>query len=180
MIIKHALIWCYAAIAVTLLCLGMFSVGQQVLRQSINDVPVEMAEDIAAGAPVPAASVDIAASLSPFVILYDANGRPIGGNGYLNGAHPVPPAGVFENVGFWAHGHSWEPQYDPEVRVDAAIVPTQGGFVLVGRNMREMQRHIEHLGSLMFEGWVATLAALLVVQLAYVAFVRGVARRHTR
>jgi hypothetical protein len=154
--------WIFVSLPTTALCLGMYSVGQQVLRQSINDVPVQMAEDTAAGAPVPSNKVDIAASLSPFVIVYDKSGTPVGGNGYLNGQWPAPPPGVFEDVSFWAHGHSWEPEFSPEVRVDAAIVPYSGGYVLAGRNMREMELHIIHLGGLVFAGWLALEGAILV------------------
>jgi hypothetical protein len=154
--------WLLMAVPITALCIGMYAVGQQVFRQSINDVPVQMAEDIAAGAPVPGGAINIAQSLSPFVIIYDKNGIPVGGNGYLNGTLPAPPASVFQSVSFWAHGHSWQPSYNPEVRVDAAIVPTATGFVLAGRNMSEMDLNIEHLGELMLTGWLATLAATFI------------------
>ena len=51
----------------------------------------------------------------------------------------------------------------PGVRIDAAIVPYKDGYVLAGRNMREMESHIEHLGGLMVAGWLATLALTLVM-----------------
>ena len=168
--------WADSALIITALCVGMYSVGQQVLRQSINDTPVQLAEDTAAALEagqagvVPKQKVDIAASLSPFVILYDKAGNPSAGNGYLDGQLPTPPQGVFQSVDFWAHGHSWEPRSG--VRVDAAIVPWSGGYVLAGRSMREMERHIEHMGALMVIGWLGTLALSLIALVLVDAFVR--------
>src|ERR1035438_8964656 len=69
----------------TVLALALYSIPQQVLRQGANDPQIQMAGDLAARleqgvAPieaVPAGAVDIARSLSPFVIAYDDQGQPL-------------------------------------------------------------------------------------------------------
>lgn len=156
--------WALLAVPITLLSLLIYVGGQQVLRQSVNDLPAQLAQDVASGTSgVPTNHVDIAQSLSPFVIVYDKNGTPISGNGYLDGKLPTPPKGVFENVDFWANGHSWQPQSDPVVRVDVAIVPTDTGFILAGQNMRQVEQHIIHLGGLLLTGWIFTLGATFVM-----------------
>ncbi|MGD0859585.1 MAG: hypothetical protein ABR912_09720, partial [Terracidiphilus sp.] len=66
------------------LALALYAIPQQVLRQGANDPQIQLADDLAARleqgiAPaeaVPAGSVDIARSLSSFVIAYDDQGRP--------------------------------------------------------------------------------------------------------
>jgi hypothetical protein len=104
------------------------------------------------------------------VIVYDKDGKIVGGNGLLDGQMPTPPHGVFDNVDFWRWGHSWQPNKD--VRIDAAIIPytsTSGpGFVLGGRNMHLMEDHILHIGALVFQAWILLLLATF--------FTKGVAR----
>ena len=115
-----------------------------------------MAEDAAtalsSNAPVqsviPPGAVDIAASLAPYVVVYDASGRPIAGNGFLNGTLPSLPSGVFDSVR--AQGgedwFSWQPR--PGVRsavVVDQITSAQGGFVMVGRSLREAEIRVDEL-----------------------------------
>ncbi|MGA9069754.1 MAG: hypothetical protein WB424_05850, partial [Terracidiphilus sp.] len=69
----------------TVLALALYTIPQQVLRQGANDPQIQLAGDLAfrleagTAAPdsVPAASVDIAHSLAPFVIAFDDEGKPL-------------------------------------------------------------------------------------------------------
>ena len=141
------------------------------LRQSMNDVPVQVAEDAVSQlqsgilpADVAKTTVDVRNTIDQFVIVYDKSGKVIAGSGHLNGQIPTPPHGVFDNVGFWRYGHSWQP--DQDVRIDAAIIPYsyQGteGYVLGGQNMRVMEMHIEHIGALVFGAWILLLIATFI------------------
>jgi hypothetical protein len=174
--------WIPLAVAVTGLSVLCYGGAQQVLRQSINDVPVQYAEDAAAHlhegqsvADVTSGHVDIRNSTSPFVIIYDKDGKVLGGSGYLDGKVPTPPHGVFENSGFWRYGHSWQPE--PDVRIDIAIVPytvgTDFGFAVGGRTMRMMEDHVTHVGELMFQAWVFIMLATFLAK----AFVMRVDKR---
>jgi len=70
----------------TFIALTGYNISQQVLRMSANDPQIQMAEDAAqrlnagedAERIVPDHKVDMAASLAPFVIIYDDSGRPLG------------------------------------------------------------------------------------------------------
>jgi hypothetical protein len=111
-------------------------------------------------------SVDIRTSIAPFVIVYDKDGKVVTGNGTLSGQVPTPPHGVFENIGFWHWGHSWQP--DTDVRVDVAIIPYtstySSGYVLGGRNMHLMEDHILHIGLLVLQAWIVLLIATFLAK----------------
>jgi len=165
--------WLPIGLAVTGLMLAVYLGAQQTIRQSFNDISVQNAEDAAAQlsagktvADVAPGDVPIRTSIAPFVLVYDGNGKPLGGNGTLDGAQPVPPQGVFDNAPFWRWGHTWQPT--TEVRIDAAIVPfstdTISGFVLGGRNMRLMQNHITRIGWLMLLTWVVIMGTTFIAK----------------
>lgn len=126
---------------------------------------------------IPDDSIDMAHSLSPFLIAYDAQGKPVASQGKLNGKIPAPPKGVFENVR--AKGEeriSWEPQ--PGVRFAAVVlhVPAANnvkeGFVLAGRSLREVEIREKQLGDLAFLNWLVMMGLILVGTLAFGWFTR--------
>lgn len=86
------------AIVVTALSIGLYSVGQQVYRQSAYDPQVQVAHDAAAAittgaeygnSDFPESIVDMSTSLAPFTILYTTDGTPIAGSGTLHYASVV-------------------------------------------------------------------------------------------
>ena len=125
-------------------CSGLiYAVGQQDLRQSADDPQIQMAEDAAAKLAggqqvqsiVPTEKVDIAKSLAPYIIVFDATGKPIASSAQLDGQTPTIPPGVFDYVR--QHGEdriTWQPQ--PGVRSAVVVTQFQGpnsGFVVAGR-----------------------------------------------
>ena len=74
--------WLPLAVLATAFCGLAYVTVQQALRQDANDPQIQMAEDTAAAldkgagsdAVLPAQHVELASSLAPFVILYDASG----------------------------------------------------------------------------------------------------------
>ncbi len=173
------LLWLPLAISVTGVCLLVYGAVQQNYRQSLNDPQVQMAEDAAralsAGA-VPASviphgtpAVDIASSLSPYLAVYDDKGLMLESSATLGNAPlPHPPGGVFDaalqNQGKdtsipGQNRVSWEPT--PGLR--SAIVTqhfsgTHSGFVVVGRNMREVEKREQQLANFVLVAWIALLA----------------------
>jgi len=157
-----------AALA-TVLALAFYAIPQQVLRQGANDPQLELAGNAAlrlqAGAPAaqviatnPADRVNMAESLSPFLIAFDEQGHVTASAAQLNGATPAPPPGVFD----YARTHSeerltWQPQ--PGVRLATVIrhLPS-GGFVLSARNMREIEAREAQMGQMARFLWLAMLA----------------------
>jgi hypothetical protein len=154
---------------------------EHVQRQGTNDPQIAMATDLVAvlergdlvatlqqGA-LPAVTggsgaVDIARSLSPFVILYDDQGHTLASQALLDGKAPVPPAGIFNYVR--SHNEdrfSWQPRRG--VRIAAVIQRVNGehpGFVLAGRNMREVESREALVGQLAGLTWIGMLGVILV------------------
>ena len=90
--------------AITTIIFGViYAAIQQNYRSGANDPQIQLARDINLklheGKAVDtffSDSINIAQSLSPFVVLYDANGKPLRSSGYLNSKIPELPAGVFD------------------------------------------------------------------------------------
>ena len=170
----------------TVLALALYAIPQQVLRQGANDPQIQLADDLAAKleqgvAPaeaVPAAAVDMARSLSPFVIAYDDQGRPLASQAQLNGQTPAPPSGVFDFVR--QHGEeriSWQPILGSVrgVRIAAIVLRVNGphpGFVLAGRNMREVEAREAQTFHMAALAWIAMLALIFVATAAFAWYTR--------
>ncbi len=165
----------------TVLALALYSIPQQVLRQGLNDPQIQLADDLTArleqgAAPaeaVPAGFVDMARSLAPFVIVYDEQGRPLASQALLNGAVPSPPQGVFDYVR--QHGQervSWQPVLGNVrgVRIASIVQRVAGahpGFVLAGRNMREVEAREEQVGHMAGLAWLGMLGLIMLGTLAF-------------
>ena len=178
-----------AALA-TGLALALYSIPQQVLRQGANDPQIALATDLVAvleqgdlvamlqqGA-LPAvaggsARVDMARSLSPFLIVYDDQGHPLASQAQLNGQIPAPPPGVFENVRQHREARiSWQPVLGREhgVRIAAVIQRVNGpnpGFVLAGRNMREVEARIDQVQQMAGLTWIGMLGVIVIGTAAF-------------
>jgi len=146
-----------------------YAVVQQDIRQSANDPQIQIAEDSAAKLTdgqsiqnvVPSEKVDIAKSLAPYIIVFDATGKPLASSALLNGQTPTIPAGVFDYIKSNGEDRiTWQPQ--PGVR--SAVVVTQfkgsnSGFVLVGRSLREVEILEDHILQLLIIGGIGMLFA---------------------
>ena len=166
--------WLPLAAVSTALCLLVYLAVQQSQRSALNDPQVQMAEDAvralergdALEMVIPSAKVEIEHSLAPFILVYDAQGRPIGGSGLLRGQLPSPPSGVFEFVR--ANGEervSWQPERG--VRIASVVRRSSAkaaGFVLAGRLMREVEKR-EHYTEVVCIGAIVALAvgSLIVI-----------------
>lgn len=154
----YKIFWAWLPLAVLVFTLSglTYVAAQQVLRQGANDPQIQLAEDVAsniANGQNPTAvfsgpgKLNIASSLAPFVIIYDAAGKPLAGNGQLGGTMPTPPAGVFRAALRLGESQvTWQPQRG--VRIASVIKPyggAQRGFVLAGRNLREVEAREQKL-----------------------------------
>jgi hypothetical protein len=149
-----------------------YFISQQVLRMSVNDPQIQLAEEAAqrlnageeAAHLVPERKVDMAASLAPFVIVYDNTGKPVASSATLDGAIPAPPRGVFEFVrSNREESVTWQPR--PEVRIASVMTRTTNGFVMAGRNMREVEIREDRVFKLAALGWLAANVALTIIWL---------------
>jgi hypothetical protein len=166
------------SVLATGLALALYAIPQHVLRSGADDPQIALAGDLTAkleqgvspANAVPPASVDMATSLSPFVIVYDDQGHPLASQAQLNGAIPILPNGVFNYVR--EHGEerlSWQPVLGKErgVRIAAIVQRVEpangaaGGFVLAGRNMREIEGRIRDVSQMAGLTWLGMLAVIL-------------------
>lgn len=169
--------WLFATIIISGISGFIYVVMQQDLRLNGNDPQVQMAEDAATAlaggqsvqSVVPTQQVDIAHSLAPYMIVFDANGKPVASSGQLNGQMPTIPAGIFDSVRQSGEDRvTWQPQ----TGVRSALVVTKfsassSGFVAAGRSLRDVEQREDTLLQLVLAGWggllvVMSLAALLL------------------
>jgi hypothetical protein len=176
----------YNALVLIALSIGMAlalnTIPQQVLRQGANDPQIQMASDLAARLNQYGVNdglrqeplvntgrlVDMDRSLAPFLIVYNDQGQPLASQAELNGQTPTLPAGVFEHVRQHEQERvSWQPALGREhgVRIAAVVVRVNGpqpGFVLAGRNMREVEAREAQVGQLALLTWIGMMGVILV------------------
>ena len=181
--------WIPIGVAITGVSLLAYMAVQQNYRQSLNDPQIQMAEDAARYlakdytpvAVVPKGEmVDIAKSLAPWIAVYDESGQSLESSGVLNDAPPQPPAGVFEYargaigdltdvrrvpLGEKMAGEnrvSWMPRSDVRSAIVVVHIPGNKGFVVAGRNMREVEERERQLGTMVMLGWLVTIIGSLM------------------
>jgi hypothetical protein len=161
------------AAASTILCLLVFVTVQQSLRTGANDPQIQMAEDAARALErgeaieqvVPATKAEIERSLAPFLMIYDADGRPLAGSGTLNGRPAAPPAGVFTYVSQHRDERvTWQPERG--VRLAAVVFRTTASpaaFVLAARSLREVEKREAYMQNVAAGALVATFCVILLL-----------------
>jgi hypothetical protein len=168
---RHLLYWVCAALVITAIYATIGGVVQNVLRSGANDPQLQLAEDAAArmrqgitSTDPRVESVDIAASLAPFLIVYDRQGRVVSSSGQLNGQTPTLPEGVLTSMSVGGEKQvTWQPQAG--VRVAAVVVATEQGYTVSGRSLREVEGRISELQRLILTAWVLSLSALALTYL---------------
>ena len=154
------------------LSLGFVIIQQGSLRQSANDPQLGMAADLTSrierGAS-PASIIsrdqtDMDLSLSPFVIAYDEQGRVLASSAQLSGTVPPPPRGVLEFVRY--HGEeriTWAPRRGVRIAsVIRHVAGPQGGFVLAGRNLREIEARKDTVLQMAALVWLGLIGIIFI------------------
>jgi len=162
------------AILSTGISLAIYAIPQQVLRQGANDPQIELAGNAAyrlergasPGTVVPQTDpdsrIDMFESLSPFLIVYDEHGNVLSSSAELGGKPPAPPAGVLDYTR--AHRENritWQPRSGVYIAaVIRHVAGAQPGFVLAGRNMREVDAREIQISEMAGVLWLAMLAVI--------------------
>ncbi len=143
----------------------IYAVTQQNERLSANDPQIQMAEDAAAGlnngeafqSVIPPDRVDIAESLSSFIVVYDDSRKPLASSGYLHDEMPDLPAGVFAYTRVNGEDRfTWQPERG--VRVAAVVARYNGGFVVAGRSLREVEKREDWTLLQVVIAWAVSIA----------------------
>ncbi len=163
-------VWLPFAVVITAFSMLVYASVQQVYRQDANDPQIQMANDAADAlnsgssveSVVPQEKVSFAKSLAPFYVIYDIDGNPVAGSGILDGALPEIPKGVLDVAKQAGENRrTWQPQGD--VRVASVVVPYEDGFVLAGRNMREVEIREAQISGFVGVTWILALIVAFVV-----------------
>jgi hypothetical protein len=161
------------AVLATLCCGLVYAADQQNLRSGANDPQIQMAQDAAsaldAGAQptslVSVSRVDVAHSLAPFLVIFDSSGKVLATDGELDGHDPIPPSGVLASTANNAPDMvTWQPRGG--VRIAAVVVPWQGGAVLAGRSLAQVEIRENNALVIALAAWLAMLVALTLASLA--------------
>ena len=140
-------VWLPFAVVITAFSMLAYGSVQQVYRQNADDPQIQMAHDsaealndgVAVDAIVPAHQIDISTSLAPFYVIFDTGQQPVSASGLLEGATPQLPEGVLDFTQRNGENRlTWEPK--PGTRIATVIVSYEDGYVLAGRNMREVEQ----------------------------------------
>lgn len=144
--LKTFVAWAPLAVVITLLSLLVYAAVQQNFRQTANDPQIQLSEDSATSlnnganpqSLVPTTKVDMAKSLSPYLIIFDDTGKVVASSVQLDNSTPQPPSGVFDNARQYNQNRlTWEPK--DGVRSAIVVTKYNNGFVLSGRSLREVE-----------------------------------------
>ncbi len=181
-----------AAVVITLLS-GFFFLGlNQNYRSSANDPQIQYIQgivDYLTGAEAKPEDVtgtqkiSVENSLDPFIIIFDTERKSVAANAQLKDGTPIPPEKRFEikkdqNKFFSYFSNNgqkrftWVPQKGVKIAAVLDSYEKDGklaGYVLVGRNLKEIEKRTVNLGLLVTFGWlitmVSTFTTILMVNL---------------
>ncbi len=149
---------------ITILCGLIYVTVQQSYRTAANDPQNQIAEDIAQHITDKnylnkyfSDTVDVAASLSPFAVLYDQNGDPIRSSAFLDGEMLHISKGVFKNITDNVV-ITCEPRKG--VRLAMVIYKIANGFVASGRSLREVEKRESTLFLSVGIAWICLIGLL--------------------
>ena len=173
-------LWLCAAAILVVIFGAIYAVVQQAERSGANFPQVQVAEDVAAALDqgtdprvITAGKVDMAASLAPFLIIYDRSGKIVSGSGYLSGQIPDAPLGMLQaSKGAEYHAITWAPE--PTVRIASVTVAANKYYVLSGRNLREVEKNENKTFLLAFCGGAVSW---LILGVAFVVMYVPMTRR---
>jgi len=171
--------WLPLAVVITALSGLIYLTAQQNLRQNANDPQIQISEDIAdhlsnnPTLPLQSSSnkIDLARSLSTYIIIFTDQGKAVFSTGELDGQIPTLPSGVLDHTkSIHQDRITWQPK--PGVRSAVVITRYSGnknsGFVLVGRSLREVEIREDQLTQRVGFAWAATIAASFIATSLFV------------
>ncbi len=171
--------WAPLGFVVTTIFLFIYILAQQQLRSGANDPQLSLAREVVSRleSGVPVGDIlkhetrDMAVTSSPYVIIYDSQGKPLSGTGTLGGVLPSPPAGVFEYLKTNGEDRfTWQPARSRRQAVVALYFKgsdiSQSYYVLAGRSLVEVEGRVAQLSWITLILWsVAMLGSFMLTRL---------------
>jgi len=172
--------WVIMSVIITMIFGTIYLAVQQNYRLSAYDPQIQISEDLAdalaSGLPIDNVknnlnTMDIAKSLNTFIMVFDDTGASVASSALLNNTTPSLSAGIFSYAKKNGQDKlTWQPQKG----VRHAIVlthyktATSGGFVLVGRSLREIEMRESLLNLQVGLPWLAVIVfTFLIAVLMY-------------
>ncbi len=161
-------------VLITLIFGSIYCVTHQIYRANANDPQVEVTNQVAdvINQNVPldaivseAEQIDMAQSLSLFVMIFDKDKKLIGSSAVIDGQTPTPSDQAFEVAKSSGDKRfTWEPKTGVKV---AAVLKMVGdkGYVLAGRSLKEVETRQAGLIKTLAIGWAASVLSVAVLSL---------------
>jgi hypothetical protein len=176
--IRSSILFYLASVAVVTIVVGLIYVSvQQNYRSGANDPQAAIAQElvlqISAGKPTErwlSDSIQLEQSLAVFATVYNDQAMPIRSSGFLHGQLPKLPRGVFDFV--QKHGEervTWQPERGVRMAMVVMKSPA-GGFIAVGRSLREIEIREEQLRWSVFICWMLAMAIVVCLILVQIWF----------
>ena len=161
-----------AAVGLITLINGLVYVTvQQNYRSNANDPQIQMALDIKEKLEQGKSpdsfwtydSIALPQSLSPFVLLFDAAGKPIRASATLARQTLQLPSGVLDYTRMNGEDRiTWQPREDARFAMVILNVPQNPvRFIAVGRSLREIEVREANLVRMVFISWVLCMSVLV-------------------
>lgn len=151
--------WVVGAFVLVVLLAAVYLSAQNLERSGADDAPARLASQAVTEPPADPAHVDLATSLAPFYVIYQADGTPISGNGYLDGALAAVPAGVITTADDNHQNRvTWQPR--PGLRFATVEISAGDRVILAGQSLAPTEARIDQLGLLLLAGGGASLILL--------------------
>lgn len=158
--------WLPIAFVILVFSFAIYAVVQQSLRLSANDPQVELTEEISqklSEGEIPSAqaeTVELSKTLTPFIMIFDKDKKLVYSTSVVNGKSATPPMGVLDAAKrFGENRVTWQPTKGVRLAtVTRYFKGSNEGYVLVGRSLREVEKRIAKIGSIVL---AAAMSALL-------------------
>jgi hypothetical protein len=167
--------WVPLGVGITL-TIGLVYVSvQQTYRQGANDPQIqivqEVARDLAAGQDPKAldagTKLDLKDLTSPFVIVYDKDGKLVASTVTLDGNPPIVPVGALHETDAGQQNRiTWEPAEGVREAIVIAHYKTsddaQEGYIVAGRSLAEVESRVSDFTKKLAIGLAVTLVTTLI------------------
>ena len=157
-------------LVISVIFVTLYGVVQYNLRAAANDPQVQMSQDGARNLVngmtpqgIVGSTVPIEKSLSAFTIVYYHDGTVAATSATLNNEPPKLPIGVLKATSEKKpHTITWEPKQG--VRIATAVTATPNYYVVVGRNIAEVEKREQTSLLIVLAGWMITIVILYLAK----------------